>query len=266
MENTETADAPVEEVVTDVATEVIEQPTTEFNIPDAYKDKPWVQKIKGQDDLWKQLDHTQSLIGKKHVVPDFDKATPEELEAFFSNVRPSDKDKYAETLDFGEIDDDSKGFFTDLLHKSAVPPKLANEMIKAYHERIEAQKAGLYDTDNFMGVLERSFGQGYKEKAGHLAKSIKGTLSADDQALLEQMPNEFVGLVYRLTNSYVQQYGAKEGESAAGKASTVNTDYDAQWKAKFQEIQDIDKRPHTAEQKSKLVNELAEINMKRGTK
>lgn len=267
----DTAEAPATEAaVSDTAAAVEENvlpeapQQSEFVVPDAYKDKAWISKIKSLDDLWKQLDNTQSLVGKKFLHPDFDKATPEELEKFYSNVRPADKQKYAESLEFGSsVDDGSKEFFTDMLHKNGVHPKVANEMIKAYEAKLGEQSQAMYDKDAFMGILEKSFGAGYEKEAGVVTQSLKATLSPDDQAMLEGMPNEFVGLVYRLTSAMQKQYGANEGSSAAGKSAPVNQDYDGLFKSKMAELQALSSRIHTQEEKQRLVDELSEITIKR---
>lgn len=67
---------------------------SDFAIPEAYKDKPWASKVKSHDDLWKQLENTQSLIGKKAIAPDFKTATPQEIEDYYSQMRPADKAEF----------------------------------------------------------------------------------------------------------------------------------------------------------------------------
>src|SRR5688572_22407573 len=65
----------------------------EYKIPDAYKDKPWASKIKTEEDVWKQLDNTQELVGKKHAHPAKD-APPEEWDKYFAGLRPETAEAY----------------------------------------------------------------------------------------------------------------------------------------------------------------------------
>lgn len=65
-----------------------------FAIPDAYKDRGWVEKVKSPDDLWKALDNAQSLIGKRPAGIPANDAPDAEWEAFYKVARPESPDKY----------------------------------------------------------------------------------------------------------------------------------------------------------------------------
>ncbi len=66
-----------------------------FSVPEAYKDRPWVEKVKSYDDLWKTLDNAQALIGKRPAgIPAAD-APKEEWDKFYTVLgRPESADKY----------------------------------------------------------------------------------------------------------------------------------------------------------------------------
>jgi len=66
-----------------------------FVVPDAYKDRGWVEKVKSPDDLWKTLDNAQSLLGKRPAGIPANDAPQEEWDAFFKVARPESPDKYA---------------------------------------------------------------------------------------------------------------------------------------------------------------------------
>lgn len=66
----------------------------EFVVPDAYKGKGWVDKVKSPDDLWKTLDNAQSLLGKRPAGIPANDAPDAEWEAFYKVARPESADKY----------------------------------------------------------------------------------------------------------------------------------------------------------------------------
>jgi hypothetical protein len=65
-----------------------------FVVPDAYKDRGWVEKVKSPDDLWKTLDNAQSLLGKRPAGIPANDAPDAEWEAFYKVARPESADKY----------------------------------------------------------------------------------------------------------------------------------------------------------------------------
>ena len=68
---------------------------TGFSVPDTYKDRGWVEKIKSPDDLWKTLDNAQSLLGKRPAgIPAAD-APDQEWDKFYNAAgRPEKPDLY----------------------------------------------------------------------------------------------------------------------------------------------------------------------------
>lgn len=122
------------------ATEAAPPPAAEsapaFVVPDAYKDRGWVEKVKSPDDLWKTLDNAQSLLGKRPAgIPAAD-APDVEWEAFYKAARPESPDKYA----FSDVEGLPEGFdvapykkqVSDIMWKRGIPQKVANEIWQDY--------------------------------------------------------------------------------------------------------------------------------------
>jgi len=225
----DTAAAPATPAPTEQRQAIIEPaPSTEvtepkqFNIPEAYKDKPWASKVKSEDDLWKQLENTQALIGKKTVLPDFEKATPAEIEEYYKQLRPQDKSAYA-------FDDETpaelKEAYSDMLYKNGISAHQGNEIIKQFREMEKAKLNEMFSPDGFTGELEKSFGKNYKEQAGQAANLMKQHLNKDDVAMLDKLPNQFLAMLYRYTDNVRKAYGVSETDKATGKTSgTVDKD------------------------------------------
>lgn len=241
---------------TDTAPPASTPPATQpdFAIPDGYKDKPWAAKIKTPDDLWKQLDNTQALVGKKMVVPDWDKADPKEIDEYIGNLRPKDKTAYKFADD---VPEEQRTAYADMLHDVGIPAYQANKLIEKYMGLEKAQSAKMYDKDGFMAELKASFGDGYEKTSGDTAKVLSAHLNEKDRAALEHIPNQFLGLIYRVAASMQKAYGASEGGAAGeGGAGGASVDQEANRKRIRGEITALDKKPHTAEDKQKLLDQL----------
>lgn len=92
-----------------------------FVVPDAYKDRGWVEKVKSPDDLWKTLDNAQSLLGKRPAgIPAAD-APDTEWEAFYKAARPESAEKYV----FSDVEGVPEGM--DLAPYKATAQKLMFE-------------------------------------------------------------------------------------------------------------------------------------------
>lgn len=256
-----------EEVISQEATTTTEgepqQETTttpEFTIPEAYKEKGWTQNIKSQDDVWKMLDNAQGQIGKKVVVPDFDKATPKEIDDYIAQLRPQDKAVYKFSDDMPE---EQKTAYADMLHEIGIPAYQANKLIEKYQGMEAESVAKLYDKDEFMGELKKSFGNEYEKVSGETAKLLAANLNADDKALLDKLPNPALGLIYRAVANLNKAYGASESGTAANAPAQVSAVNIEEQATKLRnDIMALGKRQHTAEEKQTLVDQLNALYVK----
>lgn len=230
-----------------------------FAVPDAYKDKPWASKIKTGDDLWKQLENAQTLIGRRNPVPDFDKATPQELEDFLGQMRPAD----AKAYDFSGGDKDYVPSeldpqFAEALHKAGLPPKIANGLINDLRGVITAAGEKVYDPQGFLDEMERTFGNGYEVKVNQTRQLLEGHLNDADKAVMENMPNSQLAVMFRLAANLQKAYGAREsglgGEHKAGGDTGKSVEETRRDLRK--QIAELDRRPHEASEKSALIEQL----------
>jgi hypothetical protein len=247
---TEQRQAIVEPAQSEVTPETVKQ----FTIPDAYKDKPWASKVKSEDDLWKQIENAQAVIGKKTIAsPDFTTATPAEIEDFYKQSRPQDKSAYA--FD-DEIAPETKEFYGELLYKNGISEHQGNEIIKQFREMEKAQLDKMFSPDNFKAELEKSFGKDYKEPAAAAANLMKQHLNKDDVAMLDKMPNQFLSLLYRYTDNVRKAFGASEGDKAASKVSGT-VDKETRIGEIFTELRNVKSSDLTG--KNNLLEELRQL-------
>lgn len=245
----------------------------DWKVRDDYKDKPWAAKIKSEEDLYKQLDNLDQLVGKKNIAPDFKTATPKQIEDYYAQTRPADKAEYK----FGEdTPEDLKGAYSDILYKNGINTHQAESLVKevneiqgkAFNEALSSkpvsellsqpQFAPIFNKEAFGKELETSFGKNFAPIATATAKEIKSNLSTEDAALLEKVPNQYLGLIYRLTNNMVKAYGVNEGDAAsnAPNSPAQAPDVTAQRKQIRADIAALQGKAHTADEKAALVAKL----------
>lgn len=231
----------------------VEKKETSFNIPAEYKEKGWAKNIKTESDLWKTLDNAQALIGKKTIIPNLDEATPQQIEEYYAAMRPKEKTAYQ----FAEnISDNDKAEIADILYKNGISLKQGNDVIKDYLEFQGKQITKAFDVDDFTNGLKQIYGDNFESQAKSAAAVISKNLSEADRALVEQMPNPYVHMLYRLASSIEKGYGIKESGAAATPAASVKVDIEAQRNELRKQIQEANKSPLTLNRKNELVNKL----------
>lgn len=233
-----------------------EQPQ-EFTIPDEYKEKGWTQKVKSVDDLWKQLDNTQSLLGKKTVIPDFEKAGQSEIEEYFNQLRPSSKDAYQ----FDEsIDADRKEMFANLLYENGISKYQAEKLMKGYTELENKILEDMYSKDKFIDSVKSAYGDKFDSKIKELETGILDSVSKEDKQIIDNLPNDAKLAVYKLVDKLGVQGNNNNPPSESGRISPETIKQDLEGVDK--ELANLNKRPHTQAERSALVQRRIELQNK----
>lgn len=217
----------------------------EFKVPDAYKDKPWAAKIKSEDDLYKQIDTLNALKGKKMIVPDLSKATDAEREEYYAQLRPASVDAY----DFGkEPDPEIKKVMGESLMKNGVAAVPANELIKDFGAAMEAAKVKLFSPEGHMEAMKEAFGDSYEKITGTVRMTLKGIVPEADNTLLDNLPNPYLGVIYRTLGNIIQKFGLKPESGAhidAGAGANTPVDVNTVREGIRNEMFALQNRPHS---------------------
>lgn len=231
------------------------QGAQQFSVPKEYAEKGWAKKVKTQEDVFKLIDNLDGLAGKKMVVPDFEKSTPEEINTYLATLRGDTK---IEDYKFPEgANKEIAGKIAQMLFDNGTPKAIGNKIIASYSELEKSVVAQRYSKEGMETVLKTSFGDDYQKTAGASANLLAKHLSAEDRKVLEKIPNEHLGLIYRLTNNIIKAYGIKEEvDGSGGQGGAGAGDVEATRKAIRAEITELSKRSHTAEEKQKLIDKL----------
>lgn len=253
---------------------------SEFVIPEAYQKKPiegqegkfenaWTDKIKSEEDLWKLAANSQKMLGKKNLTPDFETATPQEIEQYFNEIRPQDKNEYNFKTSEDYTETGLEESFATMLHEVGLSKYQGDKLIAMY-QQFEQQKAQeLYDADSFIAGMEEVFGKGFEVKTDQTRQLIEANLNDKQKERLENVPNEYLTLMYELAHNLDKAYGASEsglgGENPPGFVPKKNID--EQITGVRKQLEEISKRPHDANEKQVLVDQLLDLTkQKKGLK
>lgn len=239
-----------------------QQPSVDFKIPDAYKDKPWASKVKSIDDVYKQLDNLDSLAGKKAIIPDLKTATPEQKEAFYAQLRGKDANEYVipDNPAFPTTPE-TKTAVTEMFMKNGISPVQANEITKSYQEFGAKMMAEQFDPEGMKTQLTEAFGKDWEAITRQTRNTIKGMMTPADQAMLDKMPNNYLAPIYRTLGNVIQKYGIRETDAAhftGAVGSAVAGDMVQQRALIRGELNKLGDQPHTIDQANALRQKLAD--------
>lgn len=215
------------------------EPTTSFAIPDEYKEEGWTQNIKSYDDLWKMNANAQKMIGKKSLLPG-ETSTDEEWNGFISKMRPEKETDYALELE----DADEKAFFEKAFFENGISKRQAAAIVSAYQQASKEVNEKMYDKAGYDKMMSERFGDKSSEVQKSVTDLLEKELSKEDQAAIEAMPNNIVGVLYGVVNTLRERYAIKDSDLAAGAPATAPSgkpDFEGYAKA----VEDLNHRPHT---------------------
>jgi len=205
-----------------------------FTVPDAYKDRGWVEKVKSPDDLWKALDNAQSALGKRPSGIPANDAPVEEWTKFYDALRPKDVNDY----ELPKVDGVPDGMFDakqdaikKMMHDNGLTKKQASDLWKQYvGMELEAAKATNTDLDKrYDENLTKTFGDKKSDIEKLTQDAIKLHVSAErvDAIIgLADRPESLVAIM-EMANNYEaeiaqlrKEYGAEGGLPSGEGRST----------------------------------------------
>jgi hypothetical protein len=211
-------------------------PQTEpFSVPDDYKDRGWAKNLKSSDDLWKMLDNAQSVVGKKTVVPDHSKATQDELQAFYGQLKPDSADKYSFSDTIPEAE---RGLYGNLFHEAGLSDYQAKTLQDKFFGIAKEKYEGERSLDGYKQAAQKWLGDDYESAVVDAVKHMRTSLSEEQQAIIDDLPNDAAVAVFSLVNNLVKDYKITEGGAPAGNAGIQGEE------ALKQRLADIDKQIH----------------------
>jgi hypothetical protein len=201
------------------------EPSSDFAIPEAYAGKGWANNIKSTDDLWREVDTLQPLIGKKSIPNS--ESSEEEWENFYSQLRPESTDgydiKFPEGADETQVNQEELSQYKDLFHKAGLTPQQAQLLFdgdlairnSSMQQSVEQQDA------EFKEMTQGVFGDKVNE-AIKVSNTLLQTLPSDQAAAIQQLPNDQLVSVMTLLNNVHNKYSSEDvpmgGDQAPAKS------------------------------------------------
>lgn len=227
-----TADAAIDAGGTPAGDGGAEGGEAAFAVPEQYSDRGWASNVKSLDDVYSQFDNAQTMLGKK-TIPGND-ATHEQLEEFYSQLRPETLDGYELSLPEGmevDVNDEQQAAYKQLFSDIGLTPRQANALYQG-SAKLEVEKAAKFlEGQPTEEQLNTEFDKVLEEKYGDKAdEAIKITLqhalnhSEETKAALADLPNAqmlaMVDLVYSMHGKIPSEEGAPgTGDPASGSKS-----------------------------------------------
>jgi hypothetical protein len=191
-----------------------------FAIPDAYKDRGWVEKVKSSDDLFKAYDNAVGLLGKRPAgIPGAD-APDAEHEAFYKALRPESADKYTlsdidgvpENMDLAPY----KAQAQKMMYEAGLTPKQADAMWKQYvTTEIGAVARTQEKLDKrFDEVATKVLGDKREAASAVAQEAIKTYVSEELRTSFVNNPDGMVAMI-ELANGYEAKIAAVRAEYGA---------------------------------------------------
>jgi len=184
--------------------------TEEFSLPDEYKDKPWAEKIKSQEDAYKQIENLTALVGKKTIQAiDYETASPEDIEAYHASLAPENG---AEGYSWGEesMPEITKPM-ADIMLKAGINSHQQKLIAEGFDgligqiagDRMEADTSA----EGYNAMMKESFGDDYEKIAGTIEATLKEhILSDDDKKVFDGVDNKTRVAMDRAIHSLMSKY------------------------------------------------------------
>lgn len=254
----------------------------EFSIPDEYKDKGWAQFFNGKtgDELktefFKSYDNSQSLIGKK--VEDYLTTTDLKQLANYEDIKknlstqlipeynvPENSNEYdlqsivkenlgeETTFDYSSLDK-----FQNDFKEFGISKEQGQKILKSYIDYQVDEFQKMTNADELETNINSMF-KGNSEQRTKCEALIKEFLPTQDQKFIQQtMPNQVVEMFYKITKGLLDKYDYQEGNSGSGQSSMRMTqqEKDAEYTRITNELEALTNRPHRAQEKQELLNQL----------
>lgn len=230
----------------------------EFRLNDAGEERGWVSKVKSVEDVYKQVNNMEQLIGKKDVPFNYTDSTPQEIEAHHTKTRPAEKTEY-DFLPEG-TPDEYKGQIQDMFYKRGISKHIAKELHDDFNDIQGKILEANTSKEGFETILKESFGDNnFTKVSGEISNFIKANVNEADAKSLDGFTNDQLGVIYRMVNKFKTEYGADEGQLRIREGGGGKTEADLKTeRTKIRDdIKALSKRPHSSKEKLDLTNQLA---------
>jgi len=228
--------------------------SSEFTIPEEYLQKDWAKNFDGQtgDDLKSNI--FKALDEKYSQQPQIPQTTEEYA---FNDILKDENGN----LKF-EYPDDVLNYFGDEFKSLGLTKEQGQGILKKYTDFEMKEFQQYTNPDELEANINKMF-NGNQQQRQTVESLIKEFLPMQDQQFLQQTaPNFTIEMFYKLANGFVNKYGYKENNSAALNQTNfrkTESDKDLEYNEIVKQIEELEKRPHSTQEKENLMSRLLKI-------
>lgn len=221
-----------------------------YEVPEAYKDKPWAADIKSQDDLWNKLDA---------VNKPFSEYSDEERSAYFDRMRPETHEAYEFSQ---EVDPVEREAVAKIFHENGLTVEQGNKIAEQYNQAMKEAVAVHYSAEGLEEQFKGIFGEQWQSRSKDVLTFAKQGLNDEERKIFDGAPNQLLGLFVKQMAEIKEQYGISDkGTQLSGQGVSPAIDYDAQIADVYKKLDDLVRSPYTNAQKQELVDKLTQLNL-----
>lgn len=197
-------------------------------VPQEFHDKGYLKdlldKPQGPDTMaavFKKLDGAETLIGRKIGIPAAD-AAPDEVEKFYSALRPQTPDEYEMPVD-DKSDADLAREIKTAMHEGRLSKHQAKLFLGALYPSIqrrrEAVMAAQKEQDAAFGqIVEQTFGPDNVKVLEQVQTALKEHTPDALKPHLARLKNEDLAILIGVTHSILKKYASEDQLSGRGGA------------------------------------------------
>jgi len=211
----------------------VEAAAPSFEIPEAYKDKKYLQGIDSQEKVYEMLDNAQSLIGKRPGLPTSE-SSEDDWNKFYNDLgRPDSADKYEfKEIELPEGTARDEGFTqqsTELMHKLGLSQNQASGLrewfdgytLEALNKQQETLKT---DNEQWENLANEYYGDNKDQIMADAKDLIKENLPDKFEGALDSFSNEHLlkmaGVLHNIKNKYISEDSLSKKDAHAAPALT----------------------------------------------
>ncbi len=258
---------------------------SDFSIPDEYSQKSWSKAFDGKagDELkkefFKSYDDLHNNLGMKvsdfllsddlKKLENYDEIKKTLVSQFMPEYdTPSDVNEYELSSVLNNEDgriffapQEALDLFAEKFKELGLSVHQGQELLKNYLD-FEVKEFQKYtDADELEKNIAGMFAQNSAQRS-IVESLIREFLTPEDQKFLQDtMPNCVIEMFYKISKGLVDRYGYKEGNSPSAPSGMKRTaaERDEEYNRIASELEALQHRPHTSEEKERLQAELLNV-------
>lgn len=260
MGEEETTIADGAETTLDVSTDPVPDSDFASSIPEAYRERPWAKELTSSEEMFKMLDETKTLVGKRPAGIPQDTAPSEEWSEFnkaFGVPEKAEEYKFVEPGEGQEVNPEFQKGIADIMHKAGVSQKQLGLIEPAFNElvsKLAGEAGGDSEQANadFDKLALDTFGTREEEvmKNGKalIAKYIPESMKTHQESISNENLIILAGVLDGITKEFISEDRIPDGGNVVGPVTQADKEVEGRRLMMTDEYRDAFNPGHDAMQ------------------